>query len=509
MLATTRSSTRKSVARRVAERAAAILLGITFAGAVGEMALRYARPRLPPKLTAFIANCYDPYDRVNGIYYMDPRLGLTLPRPNFSTVCSWNGYTWQHSADARGFRNPTTSESADIVILGDSIVYGHGVEEEDTIAARLRARVQVPVVNLGVTGASPVHYVAFTRNYALRLRPKAVVVVVFANDLTEIEMQRNAGEILTFSRDAEGRELEILPTDSLAAYAPDPGWMARFFGRSFFIRALDFGAHALAIREAKAEETANTDVVELTRRFAASVGYLRTSLRVLSEGTARANAKLVVVYVPSVQQTYALEDRGLPPLLSEEAQRLSAVFVDATPVLMDGPNHAKEGTRLALDGHLSRHGAFLLSASIASRLDREGVVEAPHRPALSIGSPSVTVRDFWPIESDEKGAFAWTRAKSALEITGFRPGARLGLALRVRHLGACRRVTVTTPSGRRHDLEVSIDRAVEIPEELRTNARGGLSLSLETKPFRPSEDGDSTDGRELGITVSGIEVRSE
>jgi hypothetical protein len=440
---------------------------------------------------------------------MDSRLGLTLPRPDFSTVCSWNGLTWRHDGDHRGFRNPETHDFADVALLGDSIVYGHGVEERDTIAAQLRSRLDLAVANFGLTGASPVHYVAFGQNYALRVRPRALVVVVFANDLMEIPLQRSAEEIRRFSNDGVGRETQILPPNSLARLSPRPGFAPRILQSSFVLRSLLYGVHELSNRSQTAgAETPpeRPQTSEFERRFGASAAYLRKALGVLAEDSRRRQSRLVVAYVPSGEQGHALEDEEVPQLLCDSAQEVGYLFIDTTPVLMDGPLREKPGTRLPNDGHLSARGAALVADLLAARLLAAEAFTVPLGTRLSIGSTWVRPYGFWDVESDAAGDFAWTKAESKLEITGLPAGLPLQLSLYVRHVGPHSELAVTSGTGEHRDLVVSANEKQTLPETLRADAQGRLELRLTAQPFRPSDHGPSKDRRALGIALSGIEL---
>lgn len=499
----------RSTLRPFLYRAAAAVLGLILAASVGEVLLRTGRNHLSPKLRAFISNCYDAQDDVNGIYYMDPRLGLTLPRPDFSTTCSWNGYDWRHRGDHSGFRNPKTLDTTDIAILGDSIVYGHGVEEGDTIAARLRSQMGLAVTNFGVTGASPVHYLAFSRNYALRLHPKALVIVIFANDLLEIPLQRSADEIARFSRDAVGREMRILPPDALTAFAPRPALSRRILSDSVFLRTFLYGMHALSEEtQTETPEPVPTrpDVVDLEQPFGPSVAYLRRVLGVLAADTKRTESRLIVLYVPATLGNFGLENAGLPRMLSESADSGGYFFIDTTPALTDGQGRGKPGTRLPHDGHLTGAGAAVVADLIATQLRGVALAAAPLGTNLSIASPWMRLSDFWDVESDAGGVYAWTKRQSAIELTGLPAGAALKLHLHVRHVGPYGDLRITTVDGRTEQLSVAANQSYAVSATLRADERGHLSLRLTARPFRPSEHGPSKDERELGIGLSGVDL---
>src|SRR3989442_14972553 len=81
--------------------------------------------------------------RAGGIYYTDRGLRMSFMIPNHSATMIANGHVWRHRTDALGFRNDTLHVPADVMLLGDSVVYGHGVDFEHTIGHALFHRKQV------------------------------------------------------------------------------------------------------------------------------------------------------------------------------------------------------------------------------------------------------------------------------------------------------------------------------------------------------------------------------
>src|SRR5436190_13297312 len=90
--------------------------------------------------------------KADGIYYVDRRLGIHFMIPNYRTTMYYNGYVWEHRTDALGFRNDPLHVPADVVLLGDSVVYGHGVNFEHTLGHLLERRTGLRVANLGRQG---------------------------------------------------------------------------------------------------------------------------------------------------------------------------------------------------------------------------------------------------------------------------------------------------------------------------------------------------------------------
>ena len=137
------------------------------------------------------------YDtRPGGIYVREKRTRMRFMWPQLTTGNYWNGYRWQHATDARGFRNPPGTPT-DVLLLGDSLIYGHGVEETETVAHFLRVDHGVGAYNMGRQGAALYDEYVLLRTFLPELSPRSVVLFVFLNDFDDLEVYRTTGEIRT------------------------------------------------------------------------------------------------------------------------------------------------------------------------------------------------------------------------------------------------------------------------------------------------------------------------
>src|SRR5262245_31546986 len=170
---------------RSMRRVAGIAFSLLLTAALLEASLRTA----PQLLGGDIANAiYSVFrDWPLGIYVRDPVLRMNFMVPGLDTRAYWNGYWWRHRTDAWGFRNPSDLERKSIVLLGDSMVYGLGVEEEDTVAHFLRAEHGRAAYNMARQGDCLFQEYVLARLYLPRLAPESVVLFVFLNDFREIE----------------------------------------------------------------------------------------------------------------------------------------------------------------------------------------------------------------------------------------------------------------------------------------------------------------------------------
>jgi len=131
-----------------------------------------------------------------GIYRWDPEWNMSRPRPHYERSAVMYGYRWLHRSDHWGYRNPEDWNTAQVILMGDSFIYGHGVDEKDTVRARLASLIPGQVVsNLGLQGAAIDHEYEIFKHDALRLKPEHVILFFFANDLTDLVVRLRPEEM--------------------------------------------------------------------------------------------------------------------------------------------------------------------------------------------------------------------------------------------------------------------------------------------------------------------------
>jgi hypothetical protein len=96
-------------------------------------------------------------------------------------------YQWDVKCDARGFRNPTDLQTADIAVIGDSFVEGVTVPQAQ-LTTSLLARLQGKVVaNLAQGAYGPQQELIVVKRYALPLHPRLIVWMFSAgSDLDDV-----------------------------------------------------------------------------------------------------------------------------------------------------------------------------------------------------------------------------------------------------------------------------------------------------------------------------------
>ncbi len=148
---------------------------------IGLQVLEAGLPAVPAPSTI------DPYEPNPYIVSYRPTLQQFLPGATFHTQRP--SYRVRYDINSLGLRGPEIGPKVKprLVVLGDSIAEGHGVEFDETFVAGL-GRALGPegweVTNAAIQGASPIHHAANLAR-TLALEPDAVFVLLYENDLRD------------------------------------------------------------------------------------------------------------------------------------------------------------------------------------------------------------------------------------------------------------------------------------------------------------------------------------
>lgn len=125
-------------------------------------------------------------------YVPDPELGVRLEPGATMRFRFRDNPTTSIQVNAQGYRGedwPEPNAAGDeIIVLGDSQVFGLGVEDGETFSAKLAERSGRPVRNAGVPTYGPPEYLALAAELLEQRKPKTLVVTInFLNDPFEID----------------------------------------------------------------------------------------------------------------------------------------------------------------------------------------------------------------------------------------------------------------------------------------------------------------------------------
>jgi len=340
--------------------------------ALVEVALRVGWRHVPPVLGTALYSVYE--DKPGDLYFRDRPSRTMFMWPSFRTRAYWDGYAWEHRTDASGFRNPPDLSDHSLLLLGDSMIYGHGVEEKDTVAHLLRAKHGRGAYSMARQGDCLFEQYMKLRLHLDEMRPKTAVVTVFLNDFEDLESKRSPEQI------AAPPEL-TLDYGALAARLAQPAasssWLDELHRLKIW-RLLAAGWDALG-RRAAAPPAGDAAVAAAPpppppmlapiaddARFATITRYYRTLLGDLAQRARAQGTELVVLDLDLGEHvaagSLALQDRVRAMLESIGAEYGFRVL--STRELFDGC----EACYLPRDGHLSREGHRRLAAFLDEQL---------------------------------------------------------------------------------------------------------------------------------------------
>jgi len=190
-MARTRSGLRLSLLRL-----AAVLFSVVVALLLAEAAVRLFPGLLNERLQHAAFSKYDTLP--GGIFQFEGITRARFMRADFPTRAFSHGLFWSHRTDENGFRNPPGLSDREVLLLGDSLVYGHGVDGENTVGALLRSRHGVQAYDLSAQGQCIYENYLALRLFLEDLRPETVLLFVFVNDIRDVEQRRHlvmGGEI--------------------------------------------------------------------------------------------------------------------------------------------------------------------------------------------------------------------------------------------------------------------------------------------------------------------------
>jgi lysophospholipase L1-like esterase len=341
-----------------------VALSLTLSTFAGEAIMRVAAPQ--PVLLL----------EPPGLYIADEAMGYRH-RPGYrGFLANVVEYNTRVEINELGLRGPPVRNEPDgarIVMLGDSMVFGQGVEADQSIAGRLQARLneyglRVEVLNAGVRGYGTIHEAAWLRTYGAQLAPKIVVLGVFLGN----DIQDNA----TPMQDSGGM---LLPPQTW--HTPLTRYL---FTHSHLYRALRAAWLNLTLRagaEQMAYLTANYGDANAAKAERVTAQALDEVVHVTQE----LNAALIALLIPDglqVEPTRAGEFdeiRRSNPELHLDLTRPNRVFtkllserdiptVDLTPAFKAQVKEAAP-LYLPLDGHLNASGHQFAADLLAPRVE--------------------------------------------------------------------------------------------------------------------------------------------
>ena len=142
-------------------------------------------------------------------------------KSNVETIyCNEIGYYSKYKSDRYGFNNPDKEwdyKKIDFVFLGDSMVHGACVNEENTLTGNLRKKsIDGGVISLGQGGFGPLSVYAVIKEYVLKYKNINKVVWVYyeGNDLSDLSLEMKSKALVKYLED-EGYDQNLISKQDL------------------------------------------------------------------------------------------------------------------------------------------------------------------------------------------------------------------------------------------------------------------------------------------------------
>jgi lysophospholipase L1-like esterase len=317
-------------------------LGLAVSLLLAECALRVLGMYSPPP--------WPPVQVSPGYYVPDAAVGYRL-YPSARTCLRYpeeGGALFEVISNSDGFRASRDFTGADarrrIAVLGDSFVFGLGVEEAERFTNVLETQLQGwRVDNLGMSGWGPAEMVRVLEALGPKLKPDVVVLSMYTHDFVRLNPQYAGMGFATSQFALAGGALVDRP------FVPPVGWRRARLWQAW----LDVGARLdpnhLALNEAL-------------------FGRFRTSTLALG-------AKPVALFLPG--RADGVQDRLRRDLLRDWAARAGVPFGDLTAAI-HGPG--LDRTMLPDNAHWTPAGHRAAAVALADVLVEAGIVSASAPP---------------------------------------------------------------------------------------------------------------------------------
>lgn len=348
-----------------------LVFAVAFFLVLVEGGLRLTAPWHGPTLSNALRSSQGSFP--GGMYVRLPESDLRFQRPGLAVENYWNGYRWHHRTDSRGFRNPPDTSTA-VLLLGDSLIYGHGVEEAETVAGFLRRRHHLGAYNMARQGDCLYQSYVLFRLFATELAPRRVILFPFVNDVWDLHLYRSE-EQLSVAPEIGLSEARYRNLRQRLDGLGEPSRIGRLLFRLGTVRlAYGLGRKLQRLRTPAASRIARfeTGVDDSAVPFvqavlddpalARAIGYYRRVLADLERRCARDDVRLEIVFLdlPWGGETGDRAQVRFTERLRDVADELGIPFASSRGLFDACPDCVLPG-----DGHLSPRGNRLLADFVA------------------------------------------------------------------------------------------------------------------------------------------------
>ena len=318
--------------------------------------------------------------REQGMTVPDPYLGFRY-RPDLTAQVATSQLEFTFRTDEKGFRNPSPwPEHADIVVVGNSMAFGYGVDDEQVWVRLVENELpESKIINLGLIGAGPEQYLRVLEEFGLDLDPKLVLFMLFpGNDLNDAKDFRTWLETRTSVPYKEWQITNGRPNE--------PGSLRRTLEGSYlfaFVRSLRSSlASPVVATTIEFQGGGRLQLVPQGPYAEAEMAHPGHPVFELAMATiekarvasAQHGSEFMVLLMPTKEEVYLpLQDEAAPPLVEVFRKALrdrEISMLDLTPGFRAEARSAPP-LFFEVDGHPNEEGYRLIARLVTEHLRKE------------------------------------------------------------------------------------------------------------------------------------------
>ena len=307
----------------------------------------------------------------------NPTFGY-LFRPHFSGRIDRGDLDFTFHTDEYGFRNPSPwPKQADIVVVGDSIVFSYGVDDQQAWPRLLAKALPVnAIINLGIPGFGPQQYLRLLESFGLKLHPKLVLFMLFPGndlkdavsfrgwldaktDLTYQEWQRGGGR-----PDRSGSWRQLLEASRLVTFLRGA---RKSLTSAVADSTIDFGDG----RRVQLVPTIFRSEIDMAHPGDPAFELVMATIERARDATREHGSHLLVLLMPTKEEVY-LPRIGEPalPLVESFREALDGRGICFIDLSTDFEAHSRDAAPLffGVDGHPNADGYRLIALVVADHL---------------------------------------------------------------------------------------------------------------------------------------------
>jgi lysophospholipase L1-like esterase len=243
----------------------------------------------------------------------DPRIGYEL-KPSINE----KAFRSTVKTNSLGLRSPEPDPTKDtIAILGDSIAFGYGVENEEMLASQIEKEIESidNVMTVAAPGYTLDQEIELYRKTVEQLHPKALILVFYWNDLdfTEPAVLDAAGNLQAPGKSATVAQCNPL-SDGIMGWIPGRCWLdlhSAFYRTVKKIIVRRGEQRNLELQREESVKNPNNDPVTKEK----IAGYIR-QLEVFANTLPKNQKKIFVIWPEKQLHTFSA------PILARAAERL-------------------------------------------------------------------------------------------------------------------------------------------------------------------------------------------